>query len=115
MLEADEIALRAPALSVIMDKVRYRVTLPEELAVDLEAKAAAFLALESLPVKREKKGKASEFDLRHELAELKVEGRALELVAGRGKLLEFASAILGVPADALKEARLEKLEVVFKP
>ncbi|MBJ6748793.1 TIGR03960 family B12-binding radical SAM protein [Geomonas anaerohicana] len=115
VLEADEIPLRAPALSVIMDKVRYRVTLPEELAVDLEAKAAAFLALESSPVKREKKGKATEFDLRHELVELKVEGRALELVAGRGKLLEFASAILGVPADALKEARLEKLEVVFKP
>ncbi|GFO62427.1 TIGR03960 family B12-binding radical SAM protein [Geomonas paludis] len=115
VLEADEIDLRAPALSVIMDKVRYRVTLPEELAVDLEAKAAAFLALESSPVKREKKGKATEFDLRHELAELKVEGRALEMVAGRGKLVEFVGAILGVPNDALKEARLEKLEVIFKP
>ncbi|MBU5635418.1 TIGR03960 family B12-binding radical SAM protein [Geomonas sp. Red69] len=114
VLEAQEIALRAPALSVIMDKVRYRVTLPEELACDLEAKAAAFLALESSPVKREKKGKSTEFDLRHELAELKVEGRTLEMVAGRGKLLEFASAILGVPADALKEVRLEKLEVLFK-
>ncbi|MBJ6798913.1 TIGR03960 family B12-binding radical SAM protein [Geomonas propionica] len=114
VLEADEIPLRAPALSVLMDKVRYRVTLPEELAHDLEAKAAAFLALESLPVRREKKGKATEFDLRHELAELKVEGRVLEMVAGRGKLLEFISAILGVPAAALKDARLEKLEVLFK-
>ena len=114
VLEAQEIPLRAPALSVIMEKVRYRVTLPEELALDLQAKVDAFLALDSSPLKREKKGKCTEFELRHELAELKVEGRALEMVVGRGKPVEFTGAILDLPAEALKEARLEKLEVIFK-
>uniref|UniRef100_C6E8T7 Radical SAM domain protein n=1 Tax=Geobacter sp. (strain M21) TaxID=443144 RepID=C6E8T7_GEOSM len=113
VLEATEIPLRAPALSVIMDKVRYRVTLPEELAHDLQAKVEAFLALESSPLKREKKGKSTEFDLRHELAELKVDGSALEMVVGRGKPVEFTCAILDVQPEALKEARLEKLEVLF--
>lgn len=114
VLEAVEIPLRAPALSVIMEHVRYRVTLPGELAADLQAKVDAFLALDSAPLKREKKGKAIEFDLRHELVGLKADGRALEMVVGRGKPVEFTSAILGVPVEALKDARLEKLEVLFK-
>jgi len=113
VIEATEIPMRAPALSVIMERVRYRVTLPEELVHGLEEKVQAFLLLESAPLRREKKGKVVEFDLRHELSELKAEGCALEMVVGRGKPAEFACAILGVPAEALKEARLEKLEVLF--
>jgi len=115
VLEAAVIPMRAPALSVIMDQVRYRVTLPEELAVDLQAKVETFLALESSPLRREKRGKVVEFDLRHELVELKAEGRVLEMLVGRGKPAEYTAAILGVPLEALKDARLEKLEVVFKP
>ena len=115
VLEAAIIPMKAPALSVIMERVRYRVTLPDDLAVDLQEKVAAFLSLESSPLRREKKGKVVEFDLRHELAELKAEGRALEMVVGRGKPVEFTSAILGLPAEAFKEARLEKLEVLFTP
>jgi radical SAM family uncharacterized protein/radical SAM-linked protein len=114
VLEAALVPMRALALSVIMERVRYRVTLPEQLAVDLEQKAAQFLALESWPLRREKKkGKAVEFDLRHELFELTVGERTLEMVVGRGKPVEFSGAILGLPAEALKEARLEKLEVLF--
>lgn len=114
VLEAQEIALRAPSLSVIMHQVRYRITLPEELAEGLAEKVDAFLVLESSPLKREKKGKSIEFDLRHELTELKAEEGVLEMVVGRGKPVEFASAILGLPAEAFKDARLEKLEVLFK-
>ena len=113
VLEAAAIPMRALALSVIMEKVRYRVTLPEELAADLPDKVARFLSLSSSPLRREKKGKVVEFDLRHELYELSATGHALELLVGRGKPVEFASAILGIPAEALKEARLEKLEVLF--
>jgi hypothetical protein len=113
VVEAEEIAAKAPALSVIMERVRYRVTLPEELAVELPGKVAAFLALESSPLRREKRGKVIEFDLRHELAELSSAGRTLEMVVGRGKPAEYAAAILGVPLEALKDARLEKIEVLF--
>jgi len=113
VVEAAVIPMKAPALSVIMERVRYRVTLPEALAVDLQERVSAFLALESSPLRREKKGKVVEFDLRHELSELSAEGCTLEMLVGRGKPVEFATAILGVPAEALKDARLEKLEVLF--
>lgn len=113
VVEASEIPLRAPSLSVIMEQVRYRVTLPEALAQGLSEKVERFLALESAPLRREKKGKVVEFDLRHELSELKTDGTALEMVVRRGKPAEYAAAILEVPVEALREARLEKLEVLF--
>ena len=113
VLEAAVISMKAPALSVIMEQVRYRVTLPEALANDLPARVAGFLALESSPLRREKKGKVVEFDLRHEMFELTAAGTVLEMLVGRGKPVEFSSAILGVPVEALKDARLEKLEVLF--
>ncbi|GFO67687.1 B12-binding protein [Geomonas limicola] len=113
VLEAQDIPLRSPSLSVIMERVRYRVTLPAHLAVGLDELVERFLALESAPLKREKKGKVVEFDLRHELCELKADGAALEMVVGRGKPAEYAAAILGVPVEELREARLEKLEVLF--
>jgi radical SAM-linked protein len=113
VIEAAEIPMRSPSLSVIMERVRYRVTLPEGLALGLEEKVAAFLALESSPLRREKRGKVVEFDLRHEMYELTADGCALEMVVGRGKPAEFASAVLQVPVEELKEARLEKMEVLF--
>jgi radical SAM family uncharacterized protein/radical SAM-linked protein len=113
VLEAATIPLKAPALSVIMERVRYRLTLPEALCGALSEQAVAFLALEHVPLRREKKGKVLEFDLREELQTLSVAGNVLEMVVGRGKPLEFASAILAVPVEALKEARIEKLEVLF--
>ena len=113
VLEAEIIPVKSPALSVIMERVRYRVTLPESLAVELPAKVAAFLALESSPLRREKKGKVVEFDLRHQLSELFANGCVLEMLVGRGKPVEFASAIMGLPVEAFKDARLEKLEVLF--
>jgi radical SAM family uncharacterized protein/radical SAM-linked protein len=111
--EAAQIPMRAPSLSVIMEKVRYRVTVPEQLAGGLQQKAAEFLALDSSPLRREKKGKVVEFDLRHELSQLTASGAVLEMVVGRGKPVEYASAITGLTTEELKDARLEKLEVIF--
>jgi radical SAM-linked protein len=113
VVEATEIPMKAPSLSVIMERVRYRVTLPERLSLELPEKVAAFLDLDSFPLRREKKGKLVAFDLRHELSELRAEGCALEMIVGRGKPVEFASAVLGVPVEELGGARLEKLEVLF--
>jgi radical SAM-linked protein len=114
ILDAAEIPLKSPSLSVIMDKVRYRVTLPEPHGLDLAARAEAFLALETYPYSREKKGKVTEFDLRRELAGLKVSGNILELSIGRGKPLEFVAAITGLSPEFLAGARVEKLAVIFQ-
>ena len=97
-----------------MDKVRYRVTLPSRHDLELPARIASFLALESYPYHREKKGKTQDFDLRRELTEVKADARSLEMLVGRGKPLEFAAAMTGLSPAELADARIEKLEVVFK-
>jgi radical SAM-linked protein len=114
ILEAAEVGLKSPSLSVLMAGVRYRVTLPEGAGVDLPALAARFLSLESSPFRREKKGKTVELDLRRELVSLTASASALEMVVGRGKPLEFTAAITSLPPETLAAARIEKLEVIFK-
>jgi len=113
IMEAHEIPLRAESLSVIMEAVRYRVTLPHEL-LDLPRLVADFMALESYPFRREKKGKSQEIDLRRELVELKPDVGRLEMLIVKGKPLEFAVAITGLAAAELADARIEKLAVTFK-
>jgi radical SAM-linked protein len=114
ILEAREIPLRATALSVIMDTTRYRLTLPGSVANDLAGKAEAFLALDTFPLRREKKGKVTELDLRQELRGLTVSSTALEIVVGRGKPVEFAAAITGLSREELADVAIEKLDVLFK-
>ena len=114
ILEASEIPLRSESLSVLTEAVRYRVFLPEGLVPDLPQKAKDFLILENFPHRRIKKGKASEFDLRQELVELSATADALEMLVKRGKPLEFASAITGIPEEGLRSSRIEKREVCFR-
>lgn len=114
ILESGEIPLRSESLSVIIEKVRYRVTLPDLIDLDLPSCAERFMALESWPLHREKKGKTQDFDLRHEITELKVAAHTLNMLVGRGKPLEFAAAVTGLSPAELGEARIEKLAVVFR-
>lgn len=114
VLDAVEIPLKSPSLSVILDATRYRVTLPDNAASGLREKAEAFLRLETFPHGRAKKGRSVEIDLRRELLELTVSGNTLEMLVRRGKPVEFAAAITGVPEDALTGLRIEKLSVRFR-
>jgi uncharacterized protein (DUF2344 family) len=110
---AEEIPLNSPSLSVIIEAVRYRVTVPEKNGVELSRRATEFLALDSFPWRREKRGKVAEFDLRHELRQVSVRDNSIEIVVGRGKPLEFVSAMTGIPIDRLAGCTIEKLEVIF--
>jgi uncharacterized protein (DUF2344 family) len=114
ILEASQIPLRSESLSVLIEAVRYRVILPEGLVPHLPEKAEEFLRLETSPHCRVKKGKTVEIDLRHELSELQATSDTLEMVVKRGKPLEFASAITGIPEEGLRAARIEKREVCFR-
>ena len=114
VLEAWSVPPKAPSLSVIMERVRYRVTLPEALAAELPVQAEHFLALACYPYRREKKGGAQEFDLRLELYSLTVDGSGLVMEIGRGKPLEFVAAITGLPLSALADCSIEKSAVIFR-
>jgi radical SAM family uncharacterized protein/radical SAM-linked protein len=114
VLDAVEIPLKSESLSVILDATRYRVTVPDGIAPALRDKADAFLRLETFPHSRLKKGKVVEIDLRRELVELTASGNTLEMLVRRGKPVEFAAAITGVPEEALHTVRIEKLAVCFR-
>jgi len=114
ILEAAEIPLRSESLSVLIEAVRYRVFLPAGFVPHLPEKAEDFLRLETFMHRRVKKGKTFEIDLRQELSELSATDDMLEMVVKRGKPLEFASAITGIPEDELRPSRIEKREVCFR-
>ncbi len=114
ILEACEIPLRSESLSVLIEAVLYRVILPADLILHLSEKVEDFLRLETFMHRRVKKGKTVEIDLRQELVELSATVDALEMVVRRGKPLEFASAITGIPEDELRSSRIEKREVYFR-
>jgi len=114
ILEAAEIPLRSESLSVLIEAVRYRVVLPEGLVPDLPEKVEDFLRLETFIHRRIKKGKMAEIDLRQEISELHALAGTLEMVVKRGKPLEFASAITGIPEEELRSSKIEKREVCFR-
>jgi radical SAM family uncharacterized protein/radical SAM-linked protein len=115
ILEAREIPPKSPSLSTIMEAVRYRLTFPPVPALDLQGDVQRFLALESAPLVRQRKKGNLHLDLRQELAGAEAEGNRLEIVVRRGKPLEFAAAITGLPAGDLGEVESLKLEVIFAP
>jgi radical SAM family uncharacterized protein/radical SAM-linked protein len=114
VMEATAIPRSSPSLAVITDSTLYRVTLPIISSMELGTKVESFLALETFPYHRGKKGKTMELDLRHELVDLRAVKNSLEMEIKRGKPLEFSEAITGLNALQLKGARIEKLEVFFK-
>ncbi|NTU64324.1 MAG: DUF2344 domain-containing protein [Chloroflexi bacterium] len=114
VLAAWDVPAGSPSLSTIIDRVRYRVTLPEGVGGDLALSAERFLARESCPFRRVKKNGPQEYDLRHELTCLSADGANLTMEIGRGKPLEFVAAITGLPPEELGSSRIEKLDVIFK-
>jgi radical SAM-linked protein len=114
IMEAVKIPRSSPSLAVITESVRYRVTLLGPFPEDLGARIEAFMALETFPLRREKKGKVLELDLRLEVVELRACDNSLEMTIRRGKPIEFATAITGLTAEELAGTLIEKLEVIFK-
>jgi len=72
-----------------------------------------FLAHTEFVIQRKKKGEVQSIDLRSQVVTLTVQDEAVELVAGRGKPLEFARAISGNDALQADDIRIEKLAVIF--
>lgn len=115
ILEAAQVDVKSPSLSTLIDKTRYRITFDGSSPELLSDLCVQFMAHTEFVIQRKKKGEIQSVDLRGEVATLEVRGAAVELVAGRGKPVEFARAISGNEALQADEIRIEKLEVIFKP
>ena len=113
VMEAKLMELKSPSLSTLIDKTRYRITLDDSFSRCLEEQTMQFMALPSYVIHRKKKGEVQCIDLRGEVASLSVNGASLELIAGRGKPIEFARAVTGNDSLLADAIRVEKLETLF--
>jgi radical SAM family uncharacterized protein/radical SAM-linked protein len=114
ILDAEKIDVKTPSLSTLIDKTRYRITFNNSDPETLSKLCVQFMAQDQFVISRKKKGEVQRIDLRAEITSLTSAGSSMDLVAGRGKPVEFARAILAddtLQADAI---RIEKLEVIFK-
>jgi radical SAM-linked protein len=113
ILEAEQVDVKSPSLSMLIDKTRYRISFegtgPEQLA----ERCVQFMAHTGFVIQRKKKGEIQTIDLRGEVASLSATASSIDLVAGRGKPVEFARAIMGNDALQGDDIRVEKLEVIF--
>jgi radical SAM family uncharacterized protein/radical SAM-linked protein len=113
ILEAAEMDVKAPSISTLIDATRYRITFADIDPIQLAEGCERFLAHDTFVVQRPKKGQSQAVDLRAETVSLVADGRAVELVARRGKPVEFARAISGAEIVQGDDIRVEKLEVIF--
>jgi len=115
ILEAAQIDAKAASISTLIDATSYRITVESVPPDQLQQLSAHFMELESFVIQRTKKGQTQSVDLRLETVSLCATGHVLELVAKRGKPLEFARAITGNNDLEGNDVRVEKLDVVFTP
>ncbi|MBC7962590.1 MAG: DUF2344 domain-containing protein, partial [Steroidobacteraceae bacterium] len=113
ILESVEADVKSPSISTLIDATRYRITLDNMAPEVLSERCVQFLAHDSFVIERHKKGETQKVDLRSETVSLSATGRTLELVAKRGKPLEFARAVSGDDMLKGEDVRVEKLDVIF--
>jgi radical SAM-linked protein len=113
ILDSEEINAKSPSISTLIDATRYRITLAAADQSELIKQCEQFLAHNAFVIQRSKKGQTQTVDLRGETVSLCADGHTIELVAKRGKPVEFARAITGNAALQGDDIQVEKLEVIF--
>ncbi|MDD2899788.1 MAG: TIGR03960 family B12-binding radical SAM protein [Desulfuromonadaceae bacterium] len=115
ILESEEVDAKSPSISTLIDATRYRISLPGADSEEIQAKCEQFMAHGSYVIQRTKKGQTQTVDLRGETVSLVANGQIVELVAKRGKPVEFARAITGIESLQGDDIHVEKLDVIFTP
>lgn len=115
ILEADQVDVKAPSISTLIEATRYRIAIASVEPVELLKLCVQFMAHDAFVIQRDKKGQSQAIDLRGETISLTAEGRTMELVARRGKPVEFARAVTGDETLQGDVLHIEKLEVIFAP
>ena len=115
ILDSEEVDAKSPSISTLIDATRYRITFTEADPDTLQKQCVQYMAHDSFVIQRTKKGQTQTVDLRGETVSLSAEDQVIELVAKRGKPVEFARAITGNESLQSDDIHVEKLEVIFTP
>ncbi len=113
ILASEEIDAKSPSISTLIDATRYRIAVDNATPEELLKQCVQFMAQDSFVIQRTKKGLTQTVDLRGETVTLFADGQSVELVARRGKPVEFARAITGDETLQGDDIQVEKLEVIF--
>jgi radical SAM family uncharacterized protein/radical SAM-linked protein len=113
IMEMEQVDVKSPSLSTLIHKTRYRITCATVTPERLSELCEQFMAHKEFVIERKKKGEIQSIDLREEVESLTSTSSSIELVAGRGKPVEFARAIMVNNALQGDNIRVEKLEVIF--
>jgi len=113
ILASEEVDAKSPSISTLIDATRYRITIAGADPDTLQKQCVQFLAHDSFVIQRTKKGQTQTVDLRGETVSLFSDVQTVELVARRGKPVEFARAITGDETLMGDNILVEKLEVIF--
>jgi len=113
ILESEEVDAKSPSISTLIDATSYRITIANTDPAELSRQCVQFLAHNSFVIQRTKKGQTQTVDLRGETVALTADKQTVNLVAKRGKPLEFVRAITGDEALNGDDFQVEKLEVIF--
>jgi radical SAM-linked protein len=115
VLDAVEVHVKSPSISTIIDATRYRITFVKTDPKTIYEQCVQFMAQPSVVIQRTKKGQIQSVDLRKETLSLSADGQSVDLVAKRGKPIEYARAITGNIALSDDDVNVEKTEVLFTP
>ena len=115
ILAAKEVDAKSTSISTLIDATRYRITFINADPDQLVKQCAQYLAHSTYVIQRTKKGQTTTVDLRAETVNLSATAHSVELIARRGKPVEFARAITGDESLEGDDIQVEKLEVIFIP
>ncbi|MHB8057713.1 MAG: TIGR03960 family B12-binding radical SAM protein [Desulfuromonadaceae bacterium] len=115
ILESEEVDVKSPSISTLIEATSYRILIAGADPVRLSEQCVQFMAQDAFVIQRTKKGQTTTVDLRGETVALSADGQTLELVAKRGKPVEFARAITADNELQGDDIQVEKLAVIFSP
>jgi radical SAM family uncharacterized protein/radical SAM-linked protein len=113
ILDSVEVDTKSPSLSTIISATHYRIVIAGADLDELQNKCVQFLAHSSFVIQRTKKGHTQTIDIRSEVVSLSVSGGSIDLIAKRGKPVEFVRAIMADENIQGNEFKVEKQEVIF--
>ena len=114
VIDAALIAWKAPSPSASVASSSYTVPLPETVPADLELRIASFLAAESVPTIRLKKGREEQIDLRPDLVSLTLTDGMLHIELTKSSPLQVAAYLFDLDVEDVRRLGVSKTAIQLK-
>jgi radical SAM family uncharacterized protein/radical SAM-linked protein len=114
IIEGAVVPWKSPSPSASLAATRYRVPLPRPVPQDLTERIISFLEAGQVLVKRLKKGREEQIDLRPDVLELSRDGQELELQLRKGSPLQVVAWLLQIDIEDVRRLQVRKIGITLK-